>query len=210
MATTTRRRSKTTNLTRQVIDQVGELLRELPEKPKEKLSLREAVDQLQDQIKATLANGYSYDEVATMLTNQGIEISAATLKRYVPAGRNKSAKRAATGTRTRRPRGSKTDKTDAPSAGTEAAIDLPTEPAATTDVPAPAPESTAQATATPTRKRGRAAAKSKAEPTTEVEAEAPAKPANGRRRRASTEEASSETKKAGRSSTRSSSTRRRK
>lgn len=205
MATTTRRRSKTTNLTRQVIDQVGELLRELPEKPKEKLSLREAVDQLQDQIKATLANGYSYDEVATMLTNQGIEISAATLKRYVPAGRNKSGKRATTGTRTRRPRGTKTE-TAAPEL--EAAIDLPTESAPETDAPAPTPEPSEDATATPTRKRGRAAAKSKAEPTTDVEA--PAKPANGRRRRSSTEEAPSEAKKAGRPSTRSSSTRRRK
>lgn len=81
------------NVTKQAIDQVSAVLKELPEKPKEKLLLREAVDQLRDQIKAALSKGYSYDEVAAMLTTQGIEISTATLKRYVPAGRNRSTKR---------------------------------------------------------------------------------------------------------------------
>lgn len=104
----TRGRSKAVIVTKQSVNQAGVFLQELPEKPKENLSLREAVGQLRDQIQAALAKGYSYDDLSKMLTEKGIEISATTLKSYVPAGKRQSSKdkdKAASGkTRGRRSR----------------------------------------------------------------------------------------------------------
>ena len=104
----TRGRSKAIIVTKQSVNQAGVFLQDLPEKPKENLSLREAVGQLRDQIQAALAKGYSYDDLSKMLTEKGIEISATTLKSYVPAGKRQSSKdkdKATTGKpRGRRPR----------------------------------------------------------------------------------------------------------
>lgn len=147
MTAATRGRSKAVNVNKQSVEQAGSYLQELPEKPKENLSLREAVGQLRDQIQAALAKGYSYDDLAKMLTEKGIEISATTLKSYVPAGKRQANKdkAAAAKTRTRRPR--KTD--DA-----EAVL----EPAAET---ADAPEADeAEPEKKPTRRRTRTAAAS--------------------------------------------------
>lgn len=88
----TRGRSKAIIVSKQSVNQAGVFLQELPEKPKENLSLREAVGQLRDQIQAALAKGYSYDDLSKMLTDKGIEISPTTLKSYVPAGRRQSSK----------------------------------------------------------------------------------------------------------------------
>lgn len=207
MATTASRRTRKGNVTPQMIEQVGTLLRELPEKPKEKLLLREAVDQLQDQIKAALAKGYNYDEVAAMLTNQGIEISPATLKRYVPAGRGRSAKRqtTATGTRTRRSRQAESDASAADVSPDQANDEAMTNSSAA---------KTSEDTAKPAQRRGQAA-KSKAEPsavTTEPEATEPeSKPSGrGRSRRTTASEDAAPKRKTTRSTTRSSASRRRK
>ncbi|MDX2231485.1 MAG: hypothetical protein NW220_17750 [Leptolyngbyaceae cyanobacterium bins.349] len=74
------------------IEQATTFLQELPEKPKEDLSLREAVGQMQESLKAALAKGYSYEELAQMLAGQGIQISAFTLKNYVPSGKRSVSK----------------------------------------------------------------------------------------------------------------------
>jgi IS30 family transposase len=91
MATTTRR-SKSANIAPSVVIQAEAFLNDLPAKPKEQLSLREAVGQLQEQIQEALAKGYSYQDVADMLAQQGIMISASTLKNYVPSGKRRSTK----------------------------------------------------------------------------------------------------------------------
>ena len=76
----------------EAVEQATLLLEELPEKPRENLSLREAVKQMQDSLKAALAKGYSYEELAQMLAKQGIQISAFTLKNYVPSGKRSITK----------------------------------------------------------------------------------------------------------------------
>lgn len=107
MAGTTSKRSRAASIQKQAIDQVNVSLQELPEKPKDNLSLREAVSQLQDEIRAALAKGYSYDDLALMFAQKGIDISALTLKRYVSSGRSRAGKAKTPATRTRRPRQSK-------------------------------------------------------------------------------------------------------
>ncbi|HEY9631595.1 MAG TPA: hypothetical protein V6C84_30250 [Coleofasciculaceae cyanobacterium] len=83
MTTATLKRARAGNVPQTALDQVGSLLQDLPEKTKEQISLREAVSQLQDLIKAALAKGYSYEDVAALLAEVAIVISPATLKRYV-------------------------------------------------------------------------------------------------------------------------------
>lgn len=163
MATRTNRRIKKVNVTKESIDQVNSILQDLPEKPKEKLSLREAVDHLQDQIKDALAKGYSYEDVAVMLTEQGIKISPSTLKRYVPAGKARAAKRktAATGMRTRRSR-TKSEGGSATDSGNGASPEI----AAVESTDAKKADEAPRAT----RGRGKAAAKSKTEPTAKTSA----------------------------------------
>lgn len=109
MAGTTGKRSRAASIQKQAIDQVNASLQDLPEKPKDNLSLREAVSQLQDEIRAALAKGYSYDDLAAMFSEKGIDISALTLKRYVSSGRSRTGKAKAASTRTRRPRKAKED-----------------------------------------------------------------------------------------------------
>ncbi|MGG6294341.1 hypothetical protein ACQ4M4_07960 [Leptolyngbya sp. AN02str] len=87
-----RRSPSSTAVTKDSIEQAAEFLKDLPEKPKELWSLREAIDQLQDTIKSALDRGYSHEEVSAMLTEQGIKISPSSLKSYLAAtNREKSA-----------------------------------------------------------------------------------------------------------------------
>ena len=65
------------------IDEAAEALENLPEKVKEKLSLREAVDTLREQITAVLDKGYSYEDIAAMLEKQSISIAPSSLKHYL-------------------------------------------------------------------------------------------------------------------------------
>jgi len=148
MAGTTSKRSRAASIQKQAIDQVNLSLQELPEKPKDNLSLREAVNQLQDEIRGALAKGYSYDDLAAMFSEKGIDISALTLKRYVSSGRSRAGKTKTAATRTRR----KT-KDSSPSASDA--------------------QSSADETATPTksssRRSGTAAAKARATKATATE-----------------------------------------
>ncbi|MDX2242444.1 MAG: hypothetical protein NW224_17295 [Leptolyngbyaceae cyanobacterium bins.302] len=92
MSLAPRKRTRATIVSPEAVEQATVLLEELPEKPKEDLSLREAVGQMQDSLKAALAKGYSYEELAQMLAKQGIQISAFTLKNYVPSGKRSTSK----------------------------------------------------------------------------------------------------------------------
>jgi hypothetical protein len=101
MISTTRRSPNATLVTKTAIDQASEALQELPEKTKEKLSLREAVDVLRDHITAALDKGYSYDDIAVMLAKQGVSIAPSSLKHYL-ARSNRQLKKGTTQTRRRR------------------------------------------------------------------------------------------------------------
>ncbi len=92
MTVAPRKRTRATIVSPEAVEQATTLLEDLPEKPKENLSLREAVKQMQDSLKAALAKGYSYEELAQMLAKQGIQISAFTLKNYVPSGKRSITK----------------------------------------------------------------------------------------------------------------------
>lgn len=184
MARTTSRRLRTGTITKQVIDQASTLLEELPEKPKN-LSLREAVDQLQDQIKTALAKGYSHSDVATMLTARGIEISATTLKKYVPSGRNQRKRKGSAKLPAKQ-----TGKSSVSSEELEAAFSGAS--SSSSDV------ATASETAdTPKigRRRGRTPSAAKSQPAKTTTA-AKTKPANGRRSRAASTAESAPTRSA--------------
>lgn len=185
MATSANRRIKSANVTNQAIDQANSLLQNLPEKPKEVMSLREAVDELQEDIRAALGKGYSYDEIAEILSQNGIEISVTTLKRYAPAGRGKR-KTTAAKPRTRRSRKGEDD-------------------AVSDDVDESEVEGSDTDAGRTTRKRGRSAAQALSEPgeeMTETESKA-----TGRGRRSS-DSSATKAKKTTRSTTRSTSRRR--
>ncbi|MBL1179399.1 hypothetical protein [Pantanalinema sp. GBBB05] len=99
--TTKPRGSRGTTVKQAAIDDAQLALQALPDKPKEKLSLKEAVEKLKAPLQAALAKGYSYQELAMMLKENDIVISAATLKNYVPVGK-RAAKNQVTSTKPRR------------------------------------------------------------------------------------------------------------
>lgn len=101
MATSTRNRSKSANVSQTAIDQVGSFLQDLSAKPREELSLREAIEQLADPIRGAMAKGYSQEDIVGILAENGIKTTVATLKRYIMLSgtqkktRAKSTRRAA-------------------------------------------------------------------------------------------------------------------
>ncbi|WP_068816218.1 hypothetical protein [Phormidesmis priestleyi] len=87
MVTTKRRSPTSTLVSKGAISSASSILEDLPEKPKEIWSLREAIDLLKEPISAALDRGYSYAEVSKMLTEKGVEISPSTLKYYLSSAR---------------------------------------------------------------------------------------------------------------------------
>lgn len=85
MPTTRKRSSAAAAVTKSAIAEASTLLKELPEKPKNNWSLREAVSLLQESITEALDRGYTYEEVAVLLGKQGVSIAAPSLKRYLAA-----------------------------------------------------------------------------------------------------------------------------
>lgn len=84
----TKRRSPTSTLvSKDSIAGASTALQDLPEKPKEIWSLREAISLLKDQIISALDRGYTYTEVSQMLSSKGVEISPSTLKYYLSSAR---------------------------------------------------------------------------------------------------------------------------
>lgn len=58
-------------------------LEKLEEKAKDELSLRESIAFLSEKLQSALKKGYSYQDLAEILVQQEIKISAATLKQYL-------------------------------------------------------------------------------------------------------------------------------
>lgn len=78
------------------VDQLEATLAELDqleEKQKEELTLRESIYFLRDKLKRALKKGYSYQDLSEILEEQGILISAATLKQYLTESNKKAASR---------------------------------------------------------------------------------------------------------------------
>jgi len=140
----------------EVMGQVAGFLNELPDKPKDQLSLKEAIAELLEPIQAAFSKGYTYPEIADILRDHGIQISAFTLKSYVPRGRKQSsAKKTTTPRKTRKPAEAKTV-TQAPAKA------APTKVASTTPKRSTTKAATPKASATPVSTRKTAA---KAAPT---------------------------------------------
>jgi hypothetical protein len=95
MAVATGKRPKAAVVKQEAIDNTSAFLQSLPDKPKEDMSLREAIEQMREPLRAALLKGYTYQELAAMLSDQGIKISAFTLKNYVPSGRRRAKEQAA-------------------------------------------------------------------------------------------------------------------
>jgi vacuolar-type H+-ATPase subunit E/Vma4 len=83
MISTTRRSPNATLVTKTAVEQASQALQDLPEKPREKLSLREVVDALREHITAALDKGYSYEDITAMLAAQGVSIAPSSLKHYL-------------------------------------------------------------------------------------------------------------------------------
>ena len=75
-----------------VIKTAIEKLKSVPDKPKDELTLRESIELMRPTIKQVLDKGYSYDEVATMLKEAGIQIGGATVKQYLATKPGKAAR----------------------------------------------------------------------------------------------------------------------
>ena len=58
-------------------------------KPKQGMTLREAISKFKPTITKALRRGYTYEEVAFILTEEGINIKGATLKQYLAESKGK-------------------------------------------------------------------------------------------------------------------------
>lgn len=65
------------------IEKNRELLLNAPVKEKEDFSLQEAIHDMATEINQILDRGYSYDEIATMLKDGGIDVKPTTLRQYL-------------------------------------------------------------------------------------------------------------------------------
>jgi hypothetical protein len=107
MPPTKQRTSTSAAVRKAAIEQAGLSLQELPEKPKDTWSLREAVSLLHDSITTALSRGYSHEEVSALLGEQGVSITASSLKRYLATARREKEGPKSKTKRARKPRTSK-------------------------------------------------------------------------------------------------------
>jgi hypothetical protein len=105
MARTRKRSSTSVIVPSTALEQATTTLQDLPEKPRETYSLREAIALLQEPISLALSRGYSYDEVRAILSENGIDIAPSSLRRYLSLTKPKRATSAPKATRGRRARG---------------------------------------------------------------------------------------------------------
>jgi hypothetical protein len=82
------------SIKKSALDKTVAELKKLPTKPKDVFSLRDAVYEIYADIQSVLAKGYSFDEVAALLSKGGIEIKGITLKQYLADYRRKGQKSA--------------------------------------------------------------------------------------------------------------------
>lgn len=85
------KRSKSGRVQAETVSQATSSLQSIPEKKKELISLQEAIHQLRVPIEAALGKGYSYQELAAMLQQQGILISVSTLRNYLSLSRQQTS-----------------------------------------------------------------------------------------------------------------------
>jgi hypothetical protein len=80
------------SIKKSVLDKTVAELKKLPTKPKDVFSLRDAVYEIYADIQSVLSKGYSFDEVAALLSKGGIDIKGITLKQYLADYRRKGQK----------------------------------------------------------------------------------------------------------------------
>lgn len=68
-----------------------------PTKPKQGMTLREVIMKSKAMINKALKRGYTYEEIAAILTEEGISIKGATLKQYLTESKSKRSKTTPTG-----------------------------------------------------------------------------------------------------------------
>jgi hypothetical protein len=161
MVSATRNRPKAVNVSKTAIDQVGSLLQDLSAKPREEMSLREAIDQLREPIRGALAKGYNYEDIVAILGEKGIATTAATVKRYISIGNTRKRKTRGSAAKVDRTPTTLAEADEAPSTTrkkTAKTAPAEAEPAKTTRGRKPASSSTskvAKSTSTATTTRGR-------------------------------------------------------
>lgn len=69
-----------------------------PPKPKQGMTLREVIMKSKAMINKALKRGYTYEEIAAILTEEGISIKGATLKQYLTESKSKRSKTTTTPT----------------------------------------------------------------------------------------------------------------
>jgi hypothetical protein len=127
------RQQTATKIAPDSIAQLGSVFDALPEKPKETYTLREAVAQLDTPIRTALGRGYSYNEIAAMLSEHEIAISAFSLKRYLSLNKVQQPEQSAPAQQKRR-RGRQ------PKSASEAAAEPSVAPIVQAEQPEPAPK----------------------------------------------------------------------
>ena len=71
------------NIKKSTIEENRQRLLNAPIKEKEDFSLQEAIHNMAGEINQILDRGYSYEEIATMLADGGIDIKPTTLRQYL-------------------------------------------------------------------------------------------------------------------------------
>ena len=92
MPNQTRRNSRSGRIQPRIISKTRASLQDLPAREKELLSLQEAIYQLRVPLEAALTKGYSYSELANLLQQHEIPISASTLRNYLTSGRRQKSR----------------------------------------------------------------------------------------------------------------------
>ena len=68
-------------------------LEQLESKPVEELTLRDSIYFMRDKLNSALKKGYNYQDLSSILEDQGILVSAATLKQYLTDIKKQSSRR---------------------------------------------------------------------------------------------------------------------
>lgn len=74
---------KTNCITTDKLERLLSALKELPVKPREKLSLREAVMELAEAIRGAINKGYSLTDIAELFAQMNINVRPATISGYL-------------------------------------------------------------------------------------------------------------------------------
>lgn len=131
------------------LEKVSGMLQELPAKPKDELSLKEAIAKMYEYITAALNRGYSHAEISEVLKGQGLQISSSTLKSYLA-----QVKPTDTPKRAKQPRKAKAEAASEVDPDVASEISIPDAPAASEP-----PKRGGRKTATSQKTAAKAAAK---------------------------------------------------